>query len=172
MPREQRWLEEGLATYLEPIVKVRHGLLAEREMWLALLENLPRGVAAGAHGGLDGSGSIDALYWGGALFWFLADLEIRERTGGVRSLRDSLAGILGAGGSIAASWELQRLLEQADRGAGVPVMKPLYERLGPAAFSQDLDSIWRRLGIVRDGESVRFDDEAPLAAIRRAIPRP
>jgi hypothetical protein len=178
LPREQRWLEEGLATYLEPIVKVRHGLLAEEEMWRGLRENVPRGVAA-ARGtkGLDGVRSIDGLYWGGALFWFLADLEIRERTGGAKSLADVLTAVVSAGGTIVASWPLARLLEAGDRGAGVEVLRPLYQRMGPTASDVDMERVWRRLGVTLDGETVRFDDSAPLAAVRRGIasrptPRP
>jgi len=33
----------------------------------------------------------------------------------------------------------------------------------------DLDSLWTQLGVQSDGTSVRFDDNATLAAIRRAI---
>jgi predicted metalloprotease with PDZ domain len=170
LPREQRWIEEGLATYLEPIVKVRHGLLTEEEMWRSVRENMPRGVAAarGTHG-LDGVRSIDGLYWGGALFWFLADLEIRERTGGAKSLADVLTGVVSAGGTIAVSWPLARLLDEGDRAAGVVVLRPLYERMGTAPADVDLERVWRRLGVTLEGGIVRFDDAAPLAAVRRGI---
>jgi hypothetical protein len=33
----------------------------------------------------------------------------------------------------------------------------------------DLPAMWEQLGIVRDGDTVRFVDTAPLAAIREAI---
>ena len=33
----------------------------------------------------------------------------------------------------------------------------------------DLEDLWRRLGVVADGREVRFDDRAPLAAVRRSI---
>ena len=33
----------------------------------------------------------------------------------------------------------------------------------------DLDSLWTQLGVQSDGASVRFNDSATLAAIRRAI---
>jgi predicted metalloprotease with PDZ domain len=178
LPSAQRWLEEGLATYLEPIAKARSGLLAADEMWRSLTQNIPRGVTAAREStGLDGARTIDGLYWGGALFWFLADLEIRERSGGTRSLADALAAVISAGGTIAASWPLSRLLEEADRGAGAQVLRPLYERMGPASFHVDMEPVWRRLGVSVEGSVLRFDDTAPLAAIRRAVagratPRP
>jgi hypothetical protein len=33
----------------------------------------------------------------------------------------------------------------------------------------DLDAMWRELGVVRAGDHVTFDDNAPMAATRRAI---
>ena len=36
----------------------------------------------------------------------------------------------------------------------------------------DLDALWRRLGIVRDGRAVRLVEDAPEAALRRAITQP
>jgi hypothetical protein len=36
----------------------------------------------------------------------------------------------------------------------------------------DLTELWQRLGVSMQGETVSFDDSAPLAAIRRAITAP
>ena len=36
----------------------------------------------------------------------------------------------------------------------------------------DLDALWRRLGVVREGRAVRLIDDAPDAALRRAITQP
>jgi hypothetical protein len=33
----------------------------------------------------------------------------------------------------------------------------------------DLPALWKELGVARNGETATFDDQAPLAAIRRAI---
>jgi hypothetical protein len=33
----------------------------------------------------------------------------------------------------------------------------------------DLESLWRDLGVARDGHRTSLNNEAPLAAIRRAI---
>jgi hypothetical protein len=47
--------------------------------------------------------------------------------------------------------------------------------MGEAPMRVDLDGWWRRLGVVVEGRDVRFDDRAPLAALRRsmtATPRP
>jgi hypothetical protein len=36
----------------------------------------------------------------------------------------------------------------------------------------DLEKLWKDLGVVRTADGVRFDNSAPLAAIRQAITAP
>ena len=52
--------------------------------------------------------------------------------------------------------------------AGVEVLRPLYERMARSADAVDLAGLWSRLG-VEDQGTIRFRDDAPLAAVRRAI---
>jgi len=169
LPRAHRWLEEGIATYVEPIARARRGTITAEEMWRGLVHGLPNGLPQAGDRGLDRTHTWGRTYWGGALFCFLADLEIRERTGNRRSLDDALRGILAAGGNIAVSWPLERLLREGDRATGVPVLADLYARMGSKPEDVDLDALWRRLGVRAAGETVAFDDSAPLAAIRRGI---
>jgi hypothetical protein len=51
----------------------------------------------------------------------------------------------------------------------VPVLAELHARMGAKAEDVDLDALWRRLGVRAVGETVAFEDSAPLAAVRRAI---
>ena len=169
LPRTHRWLEEGIATYVEPIARARQGTITAEEAWRGLVKGLPNGLARPGDLGLDRTHTWGRTYWGGALFCFLADLEIRERTGNRRGLDDALRGILDAGGSIAVSWPLERWLREGDRATGVPVLADLYARMGTGPQDVDLDALWRRLGISTRGDTVAFDDSAPLAAVRRAI---
>ena len=41
VPRAQRWLEEGLATYVEPIARARRGRLSAEEVWGDLVRRTP-----------------------------------------------------------------------------------------------------------------------------------
>jgi len=168
-PRAQHWLEEGLATYVEPIARAREGHLSVEEVWTDLVRRTPQGVPGS--GGLDANRGFGAIYWGGALFWLLADVEIRERTDNRKSLEDALRGIRDAGGSIAVTWPVERTLEVADRAVGVPVLAPLYARLAQSGEKIDLGALWARLGL-EDAGGIRFRDDAPLARIRRAITAP
>jgi len=169
LPRAHRWLEEGIATYVEPLARARAGTLTVEEVWAGLVKGLPNGLPQARDLGLDRTHTWGRTYWGGALFCFLADLEIRERTRNRRSLDDALRGILAAGGDIAVSWPLERLLREGDRATGVPVLKELHARMGTKAEDVDLAALWRRLGVRAAGDSVSFDDTAPLAAIRRSM---
>ena len=120
VPRAQHWMEEGLATYVEPIARARRGHLSVEEVWTDLMRRTPQGVPGA--GGLDASRGFGAIYWGGALFWLLADVEIRERTGNRRSLEDALAAVRDAGGSIAVTWSVERNRRGSSRGDGVEQM--------------------------------------------------
>ncbi len=163
------WAEEGLATYLEPMIRVRAGLCDDDEVWRQLVEGLPKGQPEEGDGGLDVTDTWGRRYWGGAMFWFLADLEIRERTGDARSLDDALRAVNRAGGDVSVRWPLDRALEVADAGAGVAVLSPLRKKLGGAPVRVDLEALWKRLGVAElDGKMV-YDDAAPLARVRRAI---
>jgi hypothetical protein len=51
------------------------------------------------------------------------------------------------------------------------VLGPLFERLARSAGGVDLPALWARLGI-DDTTGIRFRDDAPLAAIRKAITAP
>jgi len=61
------------------------------------------------------------------------------------------------------SWPVERVLEVGDRATGGRVIQELYQRMAPRAERVDLATPWGRLGVARRGDSVVFDDRAPLA---------
>jgi predicted metalloprotease with PDZ domain len=169
--RRDAWFMEGAATYLEPLARARVGLLDADALWQGLLEGLPAGLPRADDTGLDGTRAWGRKYWGGALYFLLADLEIRERSGGRRSLDDAFRGILAEGGDVRANWTLEEALAAGDRGVGGGwnVLSRLHAAQGPTAVPPDLDALFRRFGVSRAGGRVVFDDSAPLAAVRRAL---
>jgi len=52
------------------------------------------------------------------------------------------------------------------------VLQDLYAQMKDKPMSPDLPALWKQLGISERGDSVEFDDEAPLAATRKAIMAP
>src|SRR5262249_1538043 len=154
------WLEEGIATYVEPLARARAGHLSDEAVWSGLVLGLPNGLPQAGDHGLDDTHTWGRTYWGGALFCLLADLEIRQRTGGKRSLDDALRGMLASGGNIAVRWELSRALEAGDSATGVPVLADLHRRMGSEPYPVDLTALWKKLGVSLAGKRVVFDDAA------------
>ena len=156
---------------LRPLGRADHGdgLGAEQRV-----ERMPFGLPQRGDGGLDGTRSWGRTYWGGALFCLLADVEIHRRTHNRMGLREALRGVLAAGGNIQVDWPVARVLTAADKAVGVPVLSGLYARLGSTAGPQsaELEQLWKDLGVVADGDGVRLVDDAPLAAVRKAITAP
>ncbi|MDB4945941.1 MAG: uncharacterized protein JWP97_5475 [Labilithrix sp.] len=172
LDRQHHWLEEGLATYVEPIARARAGLVTPERVFAEWVAGMAKGQPEAGDEGLDRTHTWGRTYWGGALFCLVADVEIRTRTAGKRSLDDALRAIVTEGGSIAVHWPIERLLEVGDRGAGVPVLAETFARMAPRPEKVDLDALWKRLGVVPHGDTVTFDDAAPLAAVRRAMLTP
>jgi predicted metalloprotease with PDZ domain len=171
IPFEHRWLEEGIATYVEPIVRARAGLLTVEKFWADLVDGLPQGLPEAGDEGLDRTHTWGRTYWGGALFCFVADVTIRERTHNARSLDDALRAIAATGATVSTHWTIDQFLESGDRATGTRVLHELYGRMALAPGSVDLAALWSRLGVRRLGDGVAFDDGAPLAVIRRAVTR-
>lgn len=169
VPPRQHWMEEGLATYVEPLARVRTGGLSPEKVWGDLVHGLPNGLPEPGDRGLDFTPTWGRTYWGGALFFLLADIDIRERTGNRKGLEHALRGIVAAGGTIDADWNADRVIAAGDRATGVPVLRELYDRMKDRPAPVDLDVLWKRLGVALHDGRITFDDAAPLAAVRRAI---
>lgn len=163
------WIEEGIATYVEPIARVRAGHLDANEMWFELVRDLHQGLPQPGDKGLDNTHSWARTYWGGALFCFLADVEIHKRTNNQKGFDDALRGILTAGGDIRHDWQLTDALRVGDEATGVSVLLPLYDKMKEQPYDVDLSAMWKELGVERTGDEVRFVDSAPLAKLRQAI---
>jgi predicted metalloprotease with PDZ domain len=163
------WMNEGLSTYLEPIARARIGNLSVEEFWKETLEGMPEGLPETGDRGLDRTHTWGRTYWGGAFFWFSADLQIREQTRGRKSLDDAIRVILAAGGNGSVHWDIKQVIDVGDRTTGTTVLRDLYAQMGNHPDSPDLPALWKRLGVSLRGGRTVFDDAAPLAEIRKAM---
>jgi predicted metalloprotease with PDZ domain len=164
-----KWMQEGLSTYLEPVVRAHAGVVAPAEVWQNWVERMPHGLPGPGDAGLDHTPTWGRTYWGGAIFWLLVDIEVRRRTDGRCSIRTILLALLDAGGDHRVTWPIERVLEASDAAVGVPVFTELYRQHARASTDVELDTLWTELGIVVNGDSVTYDDSAPLASVRAAI---
>jgi hypothetical protein len=166
---EGKWLDEGLATYYEPIIRVRAGLYTEHELWSELEESLPQGLPAYTALGLEQARDFRGVYWGGALACLDADVRARKRrldTGlevGLRALRD-------AGGTASEVWSLADAIAIVDKALGEPTLAPIAEQHAHHGSAFDLPALLAELGVKRSANGqIELSDQAPLAAVRRAI---
>lgn len=164
-----RWLAEGIATYIEPIGRMRIGTVSKEEVWSDLLKNLPKGLPQIGDGGLNHSRRFDRVYWGGALFCLIADVQIRQETKNRLGLEDALVSIARQGGTAASDWSADDAVSAGDKGIGKNVLKSLFAKMSDEPVSIDVSTYLKKLGVIRHGNSVRFDEQAPLASVRRAI---
>jgi len=169
VPRQHHWIEEGIATYVEPIARAQIGDLKPEKVWGDLLDGIPRGLPAPGDQGLDNTHTWGRTYWGGALFCLMADVEIHRRTNNRFGLQDALRGIVAAGGNMDHEWPLARALKAGDDATGVPVLAELYDQMKETPVAPDLPALWRELGVRPSGGSVVFDQTAPLASVVRSI---
>ncbi len=163
------WMMEGLSDYLEPIARSRVGQLTPEEVWHEFVEGLPQGLPRRGDRGLDNTFTRERIYWGGNLYWLLADVQIREKTNNRHSVDDAIRAILDAGGNGGAVWTLERILTVGDKATETTVLKDLHSELGPKPGSADLDALWKRLGVKYNKGAISFDNGAPNASLRAAI---
>jgi hypothetical protein len=169
LPRRYLWMMEGLSDYLEPIARGRAGQLSDAGVWREFVEGLPQGLPAMGDRGLDYDDTRERIYWGGNLYWLLADVKIRVESNNRHSVDDAIRGILNDGGDGSAKWSLAKVLKAGGKATKTTVLKDLYEKLGLKPGTEDLDNLWKKLGVKYKNGKITFDDTAPWAAARLAI---
>jgi hypothetical protein len=166
---DHHWLEEGLATYVEPIARAQDGQLPATKVWESMVSGMVEGEPRRGDRGLDKTHTWGRTYWGGAMFCLVADVEIRRATANRKGLQDALRAIVEEGATIDTEWPLQRVLSVGDKATGTNVLTNLYNSWKETAVPVDLDQLWLQLGVQRNRQGIDFDSEAPLADIRSSI---
>ena len=166
---DHTWLSEGLAVYIEGVARVQAGNRTQADVWSEEIRSMPRGLPQPGDQGLDRTHTWGRTYWGGAMFCLLADVEIHRRTQNRFGLQDAVRAILRASDGAHSEWPIERVLKTGDGAVGAPVLEELYAQMKDTPVTPDLMELWRKLGVERDGSSVRLVDDAPLAEVRQSI---
>jgi hypothetical protein len=167
---EGHWLEEGLATYYEPILRARAGWLSAAELWQHFATEMPRGLrGAGRGASLEERDDIDSTYWGGALFAFACDVRIREQTRGAHSLDEVMRAVLARGGDATHVWRVADVARIGDEVTGTRVMRDALDHIAVRGEAVDFGAMMRDLGIAHAGDTVDLRSDAKLASVRDAI---
>ncbi len=169
---DQSWFSEGLAVYVEGIAREQAGNRTQQDVFSEQMKQMPRGMPQAGDQGLDHTHTWGRTYWGGAMFCFLADVEIHRRTGNRLGLQDAMRAVVKASGGLSADWPVSRVFATADAATGTKVFEELYAQMKDSPVSPDLHDLWAKLGVVSDGSTVTLHDDAPLSDVRRAIMQP
>jgi len=172
LPDESHWLEEGLASYVEPIARAQAGQLSEVQVWRGMVHGMPNGEPRPGDQGLNQTHTWGRTYWGGAMFCLMADIKIREATQNRKGLQDALRAIVASGSTIDTDRSVKQILSVGDQATGTTVLSDLYKAWKDHPVSVDLSQLWGELGVRPGSGGVEFDSKAPLASIREAITKP
>lgn len=152
-PTRNPWFMEGMATYLEPLIRALGGATTRQLVWAEWLRAMPTGALALNQVGLEGRGHP---YWTGALYFLKAHIEF-VRMGRPDGLAACFRAMRRDLGDAASRATVNRLIETCDRAVGAPVLADLRRRhSGPAEV--DLRELWRSLGVDRSETGVIFSD--------------
>ena len=171
IPDRHHWFEEGLPTYIESVARVQAGDLDERYVWKGFMKGMPKGLPLADDQGLDHTPTWGRTYWGGALFCFVADMEIRKQTEYKMGLQNAMQAVMNSGLTLDKTASIDEVIEIADQATGTTVMRDLYERMKDTPEHVNLNIMWDELGVIYDDETgaVSIDNNAPMAKIRQSI---
>src|SRR5207245_9318093 len=119
---DSRWFSEGCAVYVEGIARTQAGNRTQQDVFAEQIRQMPKGLPQSGDRGLDHTHTWGRTYWGGALFCFLADVEIRRQTQNKKGLQEALRGILNSGGDMRVAWALEKALDVGDEDTGTIIM--------------------------------------------------
>ena len=110
------------------------------------------------------------VYWSGAAIALLADIELRERSGGAESLDTVLDQLQACCLPAQRKWSGPRLFEKLDSFVASPVFMPLYRRYADSDGFPELAPVLDGLGVKMNADgTVTLNDDASMSAIRKAM---
>jgi hypothetical protein len=169
-----RWLSEGLASYYQNVLRARDGRLSDTEAWQNLYEGFKRGENNTNGGSLaqatrSGRGATMRVYWSGAALMLMADIQLRQQSGGLQSLDTALDALSGCCLENGRTWRARSMFAQLDRLTKTDIFMGLYQDHVHANGFPDIRSNWENLGIQTRHNQVVLSEDAPQVDIREAI---
>lgn len=175
--REFHWISEGFAQYYQNILLTRAGAYDEQRAWQKLYLGYERGRQSRpelspneAAAGDVRSGRMK-VYWSGAALALMADVTLRERSGGKESLDVLLERLQTCCLPSDHVWTGPEFFQKLDALTSQPVFMPLYRRYADTAGFPDTSEVFERLGLKVDDGEVTVKRKAELREIRDAITR-
>lgn len=179
LPTTDAWLYEGLTTYLTAVARARAGIISEQEGWWELLDGFERGSRVGTGVSLrkeseqmHDNRTYWRVYWSGAALMLQIDVELREQG---MTLAEIVSRFAAQRPGDDHGWNAAEVVAQISKLCGSKMPAEIVARHLDAKDFPDTSALRAALGVqlddTRSGKTVRYDDAAPKAAIRRAIMR-
>ena len=170
VPRHEFWAAEGLAVYVESICRIQAGHIPPEPAFADFVKRMPGGLPKQGEG-LSSSRDHGRVYWGGALFFLLSDVRIRQATNNKAGLQTALRAI-NAKHDFREEMPVAQFFPIGDAATGTHVLMQLHDEMALKGGGANLPELWDKLGVRDQGDDLHFDDNAPLAPIRKAILTP
>lgn len=165
-----RWLSEGLATYLQNVLRARTGLYRSEDALRRLAAGFERGRRG--HSGLSVSDASAAMatnraymqvYWTGAAFWFHVDLQLRAHGSSLDAALKAAMAKLPHGETRLSGERFIAAIGQAGPVSLLPIYRHYAQRRSFPPTAPD----FAKLGVVVNGRGVVVEE--PDNALLRAI---
>jgi hypothetical protein len=173
---EDAWLSEGLATYYQNVLRARAGRMSPEQAWERLHAGFQRGrdnargmTLAQATEHMYRADTYMRVYWEGAAMILLADVALRQASGGGLSMDSALAGLAECCLRMERAWSAQELFAKLDELTGSTVFSSLLsEYVGSSEFP-DLSGVYQALGLRFVGSELQYAGSQSEQALRDSI---
>lgn len=174
MSTSEAWFFEGLATYLTALARARSAMTTKRYGWWELFDGFERGRKVGTGRTLrDECATMHQnrtywrIYWSGASIFLQIDVALRKRG---QTLERLIAELAASPRDESHKLTAEELMRELDKLCACDLPSKITARhLDDTAFP-DPSALAQSLGVkLADDKSVIYDEQAPDAAIRRAI---
>jgi len=171
------WLPEGIASYYQNVLRARAGLITAQTAWRKLNAGFVRGLKqttgerslVNATRAMMRRGEYMRVYWSGAAMALIADVELREQSGGTVSLDTILDQLSRCCLPATRRWDPGELMAEMDRIAGSDVFMRLYEDYVRRPVFPDVRDTYRALGIDAGAKPLDDGTNRDAAKLRSAI---
>lgn len=141
---EDRWLSEGIATYLQEVLRARCGLQSSDRAWRRLQEGFERGRRSGTGRRLSSesramnrTGAYHRVYWAGTAFALEIDVLLRQRSNGEATLLTALSGAQQRRDIDADLVSASAFLKSLERASGTDFIEELGRQYAASAVFPD-----------------------------------
>ncbi|MFT5562259.1 MAG: hypothetical protein ACJAYE_000417 [Candidatus Azotimanducaceae bacterium] len=172
--REDIWISEGFASYYQNILMMRKGTLSEQQGWQKIADGFARGEADPNQGvslqtvsrEMRERRAFKRVYWSGALYFFEADLVLRQQG---QSLDQVITEFALCCKHQAKEWNGTGIALALDQAAKRDLFSPLYALYQQTKHLPDYHTMLERIGVSIVDKRVILNTDVELARLRQAI---